>query len=244
MGRIFQNIKHLSPQLPGILVIFVLIPFWRIFVHCESLRKKRKDFLIIGIFLYAGFWLPFLTAYLLADSKTTRKIEDVPDAEAVIVFGSRVHKDGAVTEMQRERLEAGIRIQREEKAGEIVASNADEATEVMARYLINRGVEPSTVERDPTAVTTRDTLLAEKEKHHGTRFVIVVSQSFHLPRILWYAQIIGINCIAFPAEGADVIDRSGTPWFSKVQIRTLRYHREALLMWLVVKDLFRKNLEN
>ncbi len=166
-------------------------------------------------------------------------IDQLPVSDAVIIFGAHVTEDGEVTPLLKERLDAGKAIVTAGKSKKIVVSNTENAANIMAQYLQKEGVEASLIEIDTQAVKTTDTCSYEKKQHTENRSVIFVSQGFHLPRLLFQCQKIGIQGIAFPAEVLHTIDSSEYSFITKVTTRASRYLREAGLTWLAVLNIYK-----
>ena len=201
-------------------------------------RKIFKKAIIIVIVLIIIYWLPFVIIVLSGRSNIVFTITDLPDSDVVIIFGTLVNDSGNITPLLEERLEAGKAILETGKANKIIVSNTEAAANVMAKYLYDNGINRNLVEIDIQADKTPDTCSFEKEKHPKSRKMIFVSQGFHLPRLLYQCNQLGVEGIAFPAEVITTIDRSKYSFLTKFQVRTSRYVREAGLTWLAFLNIY------
>ena len=189
-----------------------------------------------GLFLlFVTYWLPFL--FIWADSLPKENIEALPPSDAVIIFGTLV-RNSKVSALLKERLDAGIAIYDAKKAKNIVVSNMAKAATVMKHYLINNGIPAKNIILDTTAEKTPDTCRNEKRKYPQQRKLIFVSQDYHLPRISYQCNKLGVLAVTFPAEN---IQKNRASLFSSVEvfsIRLKRYFREAGLTWLAVLNIY------
>lgn len=189
--------------------------------------------------LGAIYWLPFICISITYRGNIISSIEELPQSDAALVFGTLVGKDLSVSPLLRERLEAGIEILHEGKCRKVVVSNMKTASAVMARYMYERGIDPGLVEVDPLADDTPDTCTFERKNHPGGRSVIFVSQGFHLPRILYQCRKTGVEGKAFAAEKLHMDGRQQYPVYTRFATRAFRYTREAGLTWLAVLGIYR-----
>lgn len=198
------------------------------------MKKSYKIWLTIFLALLILFWTPFIFIKFGQRSNIIKTIEELPKADAVIVFGAHLTSEGEPTPLLQERLEAGVQIFEAGRAEKIVASNTQKAAKVMVNYLENQGIPPEAIELDPDAVGTGDSCRYELRQHGRDRELIFVSNGFHLARLLYLCQREEIEGVAFPAESIEFIDRSQYSTWIKFSVRTRRQVREAALDWLAV----------
>lgn len=197
--------------------------------------KKAMVILSIAVVIY---WLPFFIVVLMGQPNIVSSVYGLPDSDAVIIFGTLVNDGGEITPLLRERLEAGIAIFQAGKSRKIVVSNTENAAKIMAKYLYENGIPADVVEIDTQAEKTTDTCEHELEKHSGKRRVLFVSQGFHLFRLLYQCNTIGVHGIAFRAEALDTISHSQESLLTVFFVRTGRYIREAGLTWLAFLHIY------
>lgn len=201
-------------------------------------RKKIKKILFYLIVLIFIYFLPFLIIYFKNKEKIVFSLENLPQNDVVIVFGTIVNDKNEISPLLKERLDAGIKILEDKKTEKIVVSNTEKATQIMANYLYEKNVSKEKVELDIQADKTPDTCRFEKEKHPENRQVIFVSQNFHLPRLIYQCEKVGVKGIGFAPEKLNLIDRSQQSFTTKIFTRTQRYFREAGLTWLAILGIY------
>ena len=184
------------------------------------------------------YWLPLGIVILIGRQNIATTIDELPDSDIVIIFGTIVNDSGEISPLLKERLEAGKAIMEAGKSSKIVVSNTEGAANVMATYLYNKQIPSDLVEIDTHADKTPDTCKYEKERHPENRKLIFTSQGFHLPRLLYQCNQLGVKGIAFPSEMLNTIDRLEYSFLTKFKVRTIRYIREAGLTWLAFLNLY------
>ncbi|MCK4635894.1 MAG: YdcF family protein [Candidatus Moranbacteria bacterium] len=204
--------------------------------------KSKKITLIIAI-LIVIYLLPLQIITLTTKSKIIPTINQLPESDAIIIFGTVV-RENKISPLLKQRLEAGEKIyhssrERFQTVPHIVVSNTESTTKVMAEYYHNKNIPSDSIELDVQAEKTPDTCRYEKQQYPNGRKVIFVSQGFHLPRLLYQCKKLGVEGIAFPAEKLDNTNKSDYSLFTKITVRTERYFREAGLTWLAVLNIYK-----
>ncbi|MEM7058719.1 MAG: YdcF family protein [Pseudomonadota bacterium] len=192
------------------------------------MRRFFRAVIVIAVVVYG----PLL--YLRATTEITTA-DETESAQAVLVFGALV-RQGQISALHAERLDTAADLLRRGMVQKIVVSNAARAAEVMRDYLVENGVEPSAIELDPNAPATPDTCVTELGRA-TPRPVMLLSQSFHLPRISYQCANLGLTgqyVAAASAGGPSEIGTLRTLW-----IRAWRHTREALLIWAEMLGVYR-----
>jgi len=197
-----------------------------------KIKNPKRPFIILFIL----YWLPFL--FIELKSQPQEKLEALPLSDAVIVFGTLV-RDGTVSPLLKERLDAGIAIYIKGKALKIVVSNRKKASSIMQEYLLENAIPPSAIILDTTAEKTPDTCRYEKKTYPTPRKLIFVSQGYHLARIRYQCKKLGVTAVSFPAENIRKQRASLFSSFNVFTIRTKRYFREAGLTWLAFLGIYK-----
>lgn len=191
-----------------------------------------KRLLRILIVLALGLYGPLLYLRATTPIVTTETAEP---AAAVLVFGALV-RQGQISALHAERLDSAADLLRRGAVDRIVVSNAARASEVMRDYLIDNGVPETAIDVDPNAPATPDTCVNEAARP-SPRSVILLSQSFHLPRIAYQCANVGLTGQYLAA--ASTAARDGTGTLRTLWIRTWRHTREALLIWTEILGVYR-----
>ena len=119
-------------------------------------------------------------------------------AEAAVVLGSEVFRDGRPSPRLAARLDKSLELYRAGHcriiivSGGVGLSEVDEAT-AMAAYLRAKGVPPENLVVDSQGLNTWRTaeFAAEYVKAHDIKGIIAVSQHFHIPRSVMALRIAG-----------------------------------------------------
>lgn len=124
-------------------------------------------------------------------------IEKAPQADAIIILGAFVFKDGTPSQMLGDRLEYGYKLYIEKKAPKIIVSGDNGRTtynEVgnMRKYLLNKGVPSEDIFMDHAGFDTYDSAYRAKAIF-GVKKAVFVSQDFHVVRAVYTARKLGIE---------------------------------------------------
>lgn len=169
----------------------------------------------------------------MASTLTRYSAETAPVTERAIVFGALV-RDGRISDLHRERLLTGEALLAGGKVRTVVLSNTPDAAAAMHGFLLERGVAPDQIEIDDAAETTGDSCRREASLNSGGP-VLLVSQSYHLPRVHLMCRWAGLTGYAVAAAKLDEPKLS----LSVLMLRAQRHVREAGLTWLVLMRLYR-----
>ncbi len=134
--------------------------------------------------------------------------QTAPKADAVIVLGAFVNKNGLPSPILKDRLEHGYELYVQGKAKKILVSgdhgtqNYDEVN-AMKNYLLKKGVPSSDIFMDHAGFNTYDSMYRAKEIF-GINKLLVSTQSFHMNRALYIARSIGVEAYGYPSEDKTV----------------------------------------
>ncbi len=137
-------------------------------------------------------------------------------ADAVVVFGAKVHESGVLSSSLRDRVETAIELHRAGLAplivmsGGVDVSRTDEAA-AMAEYAVARGVAPSALLLDSSGMDTDATVAGTLRLVGPGARLLAVSQFYHLPRIKMAFRLAGQDVSTVPARELQPIPR--TPYF-------------------------------
>lgn len=137
-------------------------------------------------------------------------IDTDQEADLIMVLGSKVEENGEPAKRLQYRLNKGAELYQAGKANTIIVSGGigkegfDEA-EVMANYLIERGIPAEAIIRDNQGNTTYASVQNARQimKVRGDYSLLVVSQYFHLLRAT----------IACNRMGIPVVYSASSDWF-------------------------------
>ena len=149
----------------------------------------------------------------------------------VVLFGAAVRPDGTLSEAAWQRAEATLRLYRAGIAGPILVSGtgaANDEVRRMADHLRAGGVPTDQITEDPWGVDSGDT--CRHAASQGWPEAILVTQRYHLPRVMKLCADAGLRPWGFDAAAAP-LDATPSLW-TKATVRAGRALRESGLLWL------------
>ena len=129
---------------------------------------------------------------------------NAPTSSLALIFGGGMKNEIEMSDMQWDRVEAGAqlynsgRVERLMITGDDGNFRADEIT-AMTNRLVALGVPTTSISADPHGYRTYESCLREA-KLYGVTSTIVISQSFHLPRIQYFCEHFGIRTTPVHAD--------------------------------------------
>lgn len=137
----------------------------------------------------------------------------LPHLPVVLVLGAEVYADGVPSTFLRARLDVALDLYRRGLVERILLSGDGRSrfydeTGGMRAYLLGRGVEDSVLLVDPAGLDTYDSCLRARDVYDIERLV-VVSQTYHLPRALAICRALGLDAWGV---GDDSARSSARPW--------------------------------
>jgi vancomycin permeability regulator SanA len=170
---------------------------------------KRILKMILKILLVlAALGLLLLLASRLATFLATRRriyvVAEVPSRRAAIVFGAGLQRDSSPTPILRDRVAAAAELYFTGKVEKLLMSGDNRfiyynEPEAMRQYALQLGVPSEAIVLDYAGRRTYDTCYRAKAIF-GLAEVILVTQSFHLPRALYTCNRLGLDAIGIPAD--------------------------------------------
>lgn len=201
-------------------------------------RKALKRFFVITTIIYAALWLPWLIISIITHDSIRYSVDSIPQSEVGVVFGGLYYENQQLTETNQERLLAAKLLLEEKKIDKIVLSNTEKAALAMKGFLVNLGVPESELLVDTNAVVTLDTCRALSE-YRVSSDVIFISHSYHIPRLIYQCEKEGVEGIGLAPDKLQLIQRSDISLPIKMQVRFLRYQREAFFTFLSILGIYK-----
>lgn len=173
------------------------------------MKTYKKIFLILGVILLTIFvyamGINYYVKYTVMDRIKT--IEEVKNIDTLIVLGAKVHDDGRLSLMLKDRLDKTIEVYNELDIKTVVVSGDSEhkdydETTKMKEYLINNGIPEENIIVDIYGLSTYDSIYRLKNVY-GINKSIIITQKYHLYRSLYIANSLGIEAYGIPASGED-----------------------------------------
>ena len=152
----------------------------------------------LGITLYANWVI------LKNEDSIISDINELPDYATALVFGAGMDADGTMTDLQEDRVIQGINLYKTGTVKKLVMTADDgrrwvNEVDAMREYAVEAGVPSDDILMDRGGIRTYASCRNAREVFALDK-VIAVSQSFHLPRIIYLCQAMGIETVGFPAD--------------------------------------------
>lgn len=171
--------------------------------------KQRVIKLIKVALILAGL---FVSAALAADvfvavaglRNIYSKTGDLPAADAVLVLGAAVYRNGQMSAVFLDRATVALEVYRAGKAKKILVSgdhsrgNYDEVN-IAKKFLLDNGVPARDLFVDYAGFDTYDSIYRAKEIFKVDS-LIICTQDFHLPRALYVAHSLGLKASGIKAD--------------------------------------------
>jgi SanA protein len=156
-----------------------------------------------GIILFLFMLLSHILVRVRAN-KLVKELNDLPESFYALVLGAGLESDGRPTDILSDRVLSAVKLLDLRKAEKLImsgSSNGGEYDEVaaMEKLAISTGVDQEKIILDKSGVSTLNSLINFKKRFKNESLVIV-TQQFHLPRSLWLAKKLNLNCYGFPAS--------------------------------------------
>ncbi len=199
--------------------------------------KLTANFVLLSSFSLV--MLPFAirgsTAVVYRGS--THTVESAPERSVAIIFGARAYSSGRLSAMLADRVETGIDLYNAGKVDYLLMSGdsgpeSNNEPEAMRQYALNRGIPAEAIITDPYGRRSYDTCYRARHTY-GVEDAVVVSQNFHLDRILLLCNALGVDSIGVFADYQ-------RPWGYSERSLSYSRTREIPATLLAVADLIRR----
>ena len=176
----------------------------------DKLTRRLKFFLVFSavIIIILGGTALIVDRYVeQIGTKYTRNINNVPNADAILVLGAYVLPDGTTSSMLNDRLTEGYELYEDGKAPKILVSgdhgrkDYDEVN-AMKSFLKNRGVPSQDVFMDHAGFSTYESVYRARDIFKVQK-VIIVTQEYHLKRAVFLAREMGLEGYGIASDKHD-----------------------------------------
>jgi len=148
--------------------------------------------------------VPNLIVWLGGRSPVTTDPAKVPHAQAALVLGAQVYRDGRPSIMLRDRVNAAADLYRAGRVDKLLLSGDHSRTDydevgTMRRLLLEQGIPAEDIFTDHAGFDTWDS--AQRAKRvFDVSSAVVVTQGFHMARALYDARRAGLKATGFAAD--------------------------------------------
>ena len=160
--------------------------------------------ILLTIFVYA-MGINYYVKYTVMDR--IKDTDEIKDVDTMIVLGAKVHDDGRLSLMLKDRLDKTIEVYNKLDIKKVIVSGDSEhkdydETTKMKEYLINNGIPEEDIIVDIYGLSTYDSIYRLKNVY-GINKSIIITQKYHLYRSLYIANSLGVEAYGIPASGED-----------------------------------------
>ena len=135
-----------------------------------------------------------------------------PATQAVLIPGAAILIDGGLSPIFRDRADAAITLYEAGKVAKILVSGDNSTVshnEVnpVRKYLLAKGIPDQDIFLDHAGFDTYSSMYRARAVF-GVSSMLVVSQSFHLPRAVFIARRLGIEAYGMSADAGNILLRN------------------------------------
>ncbi len=173
------------------------------------MKKIFRRFLLIAVLAGLVLGAAVLTVNAVMVNTTRDAIVDGETAGAfgadcILVLGAGVRNDGSPSDMLRDRIDTGMSLYLSDAAPKLLMSGDHgregyDEVNVMRDRALAAGAESADVFMDHAGFSTYDSLYRARDVF-GVKRVIIVTQSYHLPRALYIARSLGLEAVGVSAD--------------------------------------------
>lgn len=172
------------------------------------MKRKKKIWYLITILLVLFALLTAWSNYEIINGTKNFVFDDVNQLDycntALLLGTSKTLKSGQENEFFKNRIEACLKLYRNNKIKYIIVSgdnrqvNYNEPLD-MKNALVENGVPADLIYADYAGLRTYDSVIRSKEIF-GQQKILIVSQKFHNERAVYIARLNGIEAFAYNAK--------------------------------------------
>ena len=171
------------------------------------MKTYKKILLILGVILLTIFVYAMGINYYVKCTVMDRikDIDEIKDVDTIIVLGAKVHDDGRLSLMLKDRLDKTIEVYNKLNIKKVIVSGDSEhkdydETTKMKEYLINNGIPEEDIVVDVYGLSTYDSIYRLKNVYNIDK-VVIITQNYHLYRSIYIANSLGIDAYGISASG-------------------------------------------
>lgn len=171
------------------------------------MKKWIKRLLILFlIFLVLGIASAFLINYRI-EAATREYIlspDEAPNCQTALVLGALVYQNGNVSPVLADRLDVGIELYNNGTVNKLLLSGdhgqkSYDEVNAMKEYTLSNNIVHEDIFLDHAGFNTYQSMYRAKEVFQAEK-IIIVTQSFHLPRAVYIARKLGIDAYGVASD--------------------------------------------
>ena len=135
------------------------------------------------------------------------KVADVPERQTALILGAAVYKNGKLSPIFQSRVDTAIELYKAKKVSKILASGDNSTIEhnevnPVRDYLLKKDIPDENIFLDHAGFDTYSTMYRARDIFKVSS-IIIVTQSFHLPRAVFIARALGLEAYGISADNDD-----------------------------------------
>ncbi len=187
--------------------------------------KKFIKFVLICACLIVTLLGVSRVAMILTSRNSTFDLASVPTAQVALVPGAGITTDDRPTLALRDRIDGAIELYRAGKVQKILMSGENSSIYynepgVMANYAMQQGIPEADIVLDYAGHRTYDTCYRAKAIF-GLESVIITTQKYHLPRMVFLCDKLGLTVSGIPVEQSNYLLNRFVFWNAREVLATL-----------------------
>jgi SanA protein len=168
------------------------------------LKKIILPIILITLLIAATPFILFFHLTRPLSSKIFTETNQVQPAYAALVLGAGIRNDGTPSDILRDRIETGVQLYKAGKVKKLIMSGDNRVShhnepEAMKNAAVELGVPESDIQPDYAGRRTYDSCWRAKNIFSQNQ-IVIVTQSFHLPRALYLCTQLGIHSQGLAAD--------------------------------------------
>ena len=173
----------------------------------KKIKKTAITFAaVVGVLLVyvlsVNFYIIFSAQKSIVGREKTAFLNNV---DCVLVLGCGIRPDGSPSDMLRERVEEGAQTFQICRADYLLLTGDgssregyDEPTAMKKLCVEKLGVDENLIQTDPYGLSTYDSIFNAKKC--GVKKLVIITQSYHMPRALFIARRLGLEAYGVEAH--------------------------------------------
>jgi vancomycin permeability regulator SanA len=185
-------------------------------VPAQRRRRLPRRLVWAAVVVLVVGAVPVAVVQLMGQAKVRGSLDGLDPRPVVIVPGAGLTPEGTPSVYLERRLAAARDLYRAGTVGTILVSGDastpyhDEPSS-MRRWLLGQGVPDAAIIRDGGGLDTHDTCVRARTVY-GVRSAIVVTQDYHVRRMLFSCQAAGIDVVGVGVSATSVTPAQAVVW--------------------------------
>ena len=167
-------------------------------------KRKKIILLVLAAALLFCCSLPFILSAVVVNTTKKQITEVTPEDgyETALILGAKVHAGGRLSDMLRDRMDAGIALYKAGAVSMLLLSGDDSGewgeVTAMKAYAIQNGVPEEAILTDGEGYSTYESVCRAKNVF-GIQKLVLVTQEYHLYRALYIANDLDLDAVGVSA---------------------------------------------